>query len=68
MTLVGNWIPLQEPAGGPNFYPWAEDASYAFVIDSDGASERDLTYEFRFYTKVIDPTTFLYATGPHHVA
>jgi hypothetical protein len=64
LTLVGNWIPLQEPAGGPNFYPWATDATYAFVIDSDGDSERDVTYEFEFYTKVIDKNTFLYATGP----
>lgn len=64
LTLVGNWIPLQEPAGGPNFYPWAENTTYAFVIDNDGDSERDITYEFEFYTKVIDPTTFLYATGP----
>lgn len=64
VTLVGNWIPLQEPAGGPNFYPWATDATYAFVIDNNGDSERDVTYEFEFYTKVQDPTTFLYATGP----
>lgn len=64
LTLVGNWIPLQEPAGGPNFYPWATDATYAFVIDNDGDSERDITYEFEFKTKVVDPNTFLYATGP----
>jgi hypothetical protein len=64
VTLVGNWIPLQEPAGGPNFYPWATDATYAFAIDSDGDSERDIAYEFEFYTEVLDPSTFLYATGP----
>ncbi len=64
LTLVGNWIPLQEPAGGPNFYPWATDATYAFSIDSDGDAKRDIAYEFEFYTKVIDKSTFLYATGP----
>ncbi len=64
LTLVGNWIPLQEPAGGPNFYPWATDATYAFSIDSDGDAKRDIAYEFEFYTQVLDNTTFLYATGP----
>ncbi len=64
VTFVGNWIPLEEPAGGPNFYPWATDATYAFVIDNDGDSERDVTYEFEFETEVQDPSTFLYATGP----
>ena len=64
VTLVGNWIPLEEPAGGPNFYPWSTNAEYAFAIDNNGDSEADLTYSFKFYTQVQDPTTFLYATGP----
>lgn len=64
LTLVGNWIPLQEPAGGPNFFPWATDATYAFSIDSDGDAKRDIAYEFEFFTKVVDKNTFLYATGP----
>jgi hypothetical protein len=64
LTLVGNWIPLQEPAGGPNFYNFGDDVSYEFSIDNNGDAKEDVTYEYRFRTRVIDPTTFLYATGP----
>ncbi len=27
VTLVANWAPFSEPAGGPNFFPWATDAA-----------------------------------------
>ena len=64
LTLVGNWIPLEEPAGGPNFYNFGDDVSYEFAIDNDGDAIEDVTYEYRFKTTVVDPTTFLYATGP----
>ncbi len=63
-TLVGNWVPLEEPAGGPNFYNWGDDVLYSFSIDNNGDGKADLHYDFRFYTEVQDPTTFLYATGP----
>ena len=26
VTMIANWIPFEEPAGGPNFYPFAKDA------------------------------------------
>ena len=64
LTLVGNWIPLEEPAGGPNFYNFGDDVSYEFAIDNNGDAKEDVTYEYRFKTEVLDPTTFLYATGP----
>jgi hypothetical protein len=64
LTIVGNWIPLEEPAGGPNFYNFGDDVSYEFAIDNDGDAIEDVTYEYRFKTAVQDPTTFLYATGP----
>ncbi len=35
VTLIGSWIPFEEPAGGPNFYPWADGVRYAFKIDND---------------------------------
>ena len=64
VTFVGNWIPLEEPAGGPNFYAFANDAVYDFAIDNNGDGYEDVTYNFKFKTEVVDPTTFLYATGP----
>jgi uncharacterized protein DUF4331 len=26
VTLIANWIPFEEPNGGPNFYPFSPDA------------------------------------------
>src|SRR5690348_1334709 len=36
VTFVSNWIPFEEPNGGPNFFPFAADASYLVNVDNDG--------------------------------
>ena len=36
VTFIANWIPFEEPNGGPNFYPFATDAAYNINVDSDG--------------------------------
>jgi hypothetical protein len=64
VTLIANYIPLQEPAGGPNFYEFGDDVLYAIHIDNNGDGQADLTFEFRFTTEVQDENTFLYNTGP----
>jgi hypothetical protein len=64
VTLVGNWYPLQEPAGGPNFYSFGDDVWYEFAIDNNGDAKEDVAYAFQFKTEILDPSTFLYATGP----
>ncbi|MER5178047.1 DUF4331 domain-containing protein [Streptomyces sp. NPDC002896] len=63
-TIVANWIPFEEPAGGPNFYQFAEDAQYDIHIDSDGDAQGDLLYRWTFRTHVKNGNTFLYNTGP----
>ncbi|MFP5299537.1 MAG: DUF4331 domain-containing protein, partial [Actinomycetota bacterium] len=64
VTLIANWIPFQEPAGGPNFYNFGEDVLYQIHVDNDGDAEPDVTYEWRFDTQIQNPNTFLYNTGP----
>jgi len=66
VTLISNWIPLEEPAGGPNFHKFGDAPEYVydFRIDNNGDAIEDVTYEFRFKTRVQNPNTFLYATGP----
>ena len=64
VTLIANYIPLQGPAGGPNFYQFGDNVRYAIHIDTHGHSEADITYEFCFETKVANPESFLYNTGP----
>src|SRR5437867_971008 len=64
VTFVSSWIPFEEPAGGPNFYPWAEHTNYDIKIDNDGDARPDITYRWRFTTHYRSGSTFLYATGP----
>jgi hypothetical protein len=64
VTFVANWIPLEEPAGGPNFYKFSDDVNYQINIDNNGDAVPDLTYEFRFATTYQNKDTFLYNTGP----
>jgi hypothetical protein len=63
-TLIANWIPFEEPAGGPNFYKFATDARYDINIDPDGEGGADLTYRFTFKDHWRNGNTFLYNTGP----
>ncbi|WP_203731386.1 DUF4331 domain-containing protein [Streptomyces sp. SID12501] len=62
-TIVANWIPFEEPAGGPNFYQFAEDAQYDLHIDNDGDAQGDLLFRYTFKTHVKNKKTFLYNTG-----
>jgi len=64
VTLIGNWIPLEEPAGGPNFYKFGQDVRYQFKIDNNADAVPDIIYEFRFTTQTLNGKTFLYNTGP----
>jgi Domain of unknown function (DUF4331) len=64
VTLIANYIPLQGPAGGPNFYEFGDDVLYEIHIDNNGDGRADISYQFRFTTRVANPDTFLYNTGP----
>jgi Domain of unknown function (DUF4331) len=64
VTIMANYIPLEEPAGGPNFNAFGEDVVYALNIDNTGDGGEDIRYEFRFRTRTRNPNTFLYNTGP----
>ncbi len=60
VTIVANWIPLEEPAGGPNFYKFGDEVLYEINIDNNGDARDDIVYEFRFQTRIQNPNTFLY--------
>jgi Domain of unknown function (DUF4331) len=61
LTVVANWIPLADPAGGPNFYPLDENARYYVKIDNSGDGYEDVAYRWDFDTKFRNPNSFLYA-------
>ncbi|WP_330276977.1 DUF4331 domain-containing protein [Lentzea sp. NBC_00516] len=66
VTLIANWFGLQEPNGGPNFYPWATDARYDINVDADGDAVPDKTFRITFSTddRRGKANTFLYNNGP----
>ena len=47
VTLIANYIPLQDPYGGPNYFALDSDAVYAIHVDSDGDAVEDITFAFR---------------------
>jgi hypothetical protein len=64
VTLIANYIPLQAPDGGPNFYEFADDVRYAIHVDNDGDGKADVSFHFRFKTVNNIPESFLYNDGP----
>ncbi|MFI5758577.1 DUF4331 domain-containing protein [Streptomyces sp. NPDC051569] len=65
VTMIANWIPFEEPNGGPNFYAFADDARYHIKIDNTGDGHADVTYTWRFRNEIRDAANqFLYNTGP----
>jgi Domain of unknown function (DUF4331) len=64
VTIITNYLPLESPAGGPNFFEFGNDVLYSIYIDNDGDAVPDVTYEFQFNTQLRNADTFLYNTGP----
>ena len=64
VTLISNFIPLQLPPGGPNFFSFGDDVLYSIYVDNDADAIADITYNFNFKTTVINPNSFLYNLGP----
>ncbi|MGW4791709.1 DUF4331 domain-containing protein [Nonomuraea sp. NPDC004297] len=65
VTLLANWIPFEEPQGGPNFYPFATRSRYNIKIDNNGDGKTDITYQWVFRNEdKRGTTTFLYNNGP----
>ncbi len=64
LTILSNWIPLEDPSGFPNFFHFDENAWYQVHIDNDGDGVEDITYRFVFTENVRNPNSFLQFLGP----
>jgi hypothetical protein len=62
LTVVANWIPFEDPAGGPNFYNFDPKAHYYVNVDNTGDGRYDIRYEFAFKTKIVNKESFAVAT------
>jgi len=59
ITIIANYIPMQLPHGGPNYYAFGENVRYEIHIDNDVTTPGDdITYRFTFTKINEDPTTF----------
>jgi len=56
VTLIANYIPLQHPYGGPNYFTMDSDALYEIHLDNTGDAQEDITFQFRFSNPLNDPT------------
>jgi uncharacterized protein DUF4331 len=63
VTIIANYLPMEDPAGGPNFWQFDPSARYEIKIDNNADGRADVTYRFRFTTIVRHPGSFLYNTG-----
>ena len=69
VTLISNWIPFEEPAGGPNFYWFAPGVRYDINIDNNGDAKPDVIYRWVFENHRVSAgtyhsrTSFLYNNG-----
>jgi hypothetical protein len=61
LTVVANWIPLEEPAGGPYFGKLDPKARYYVKIDNTGDGYEDVAYRWQFKQRFRNPDSFLYA-------
>lgn len=48
VTIITNFLPDQNPGGGPNYFTMDPDALYEIHIDNNGDAVEDITYQFRF--------------------
>src|SRR5215475_5509222 len=48
VTLIANYLPLQDPYGGPNYFELDSKGIYEIKIDNDGDGIEDITFQFRF--------------------
>src|SRR5438552_834516 len=52
ITVVANYLPLQDAYGGPNYFTLDDKALYEIHLDNDGDAKEDLTFQFRFKTEL----------------
>src|SRR5215210_3888069 len=52
VTLLANYVPLQDPYSGPNFFTLDPNAVYEIHVDNTGDAVEDITFQFQFQNTV----------------
>jgi uncharacterized protein DUF4331 len=48
VTLIANYIPLEDAYGGPNYFSFDPEAIYEIHIDNNADAIEDITFQFKF--------------------
>ncbi len=59
VTIIANFIPFQDPSGGPQFFRFDDRVLYEIKIDNTGDGLEDITYQFQFTTQIVNDDTIL---------
>jgi hypothetical protein len=54
VTMIADYLPLQDPAGGPNFFNMEHNGYYDINVDSNATGQPYYTFRFRF--KEVSPS------------
>lgn len=63
VTLIANYIPLQEPSAGPQWTRFDDTVLYEIKVDNTGDGREDIVYQFQFTTVTVNPNTILGAAA-----
>ena len=61
VTMIANYLPLQDAYGGPNYFTLDPSALYEIHLDNNGDAKEDITFQFRFNNTLKD---FQLPVGP----
>jgi hypothetical protein len=59
VTLIANYIPLQDPSAGPQYFRFGDTVLYEIKIDNTGDGLEDISYQFQFTTQIVNGNTVL---------
>ncbi len=59
VTIISNFIPLQVPYGGPQFFRFDDSVLYEIKVDNTGDGKEDITFQYRFKTTTVNSNTVL---------
>jgi len=48
VTIIANYLPLQDAYGGPNYFKLDANALYEIHVDNNGDAREDITFRFQF--------------------
>ena len=68
VTIIANYIPFEDPAGGPNYYRFDPTVVYSLNVDNNGDAKEDVAYQFRFKTSRLESEHVPLQHVPGHVA